>query len=133
MLDEVQGPGAATSPRSSGLSTCTSEPLGPVCDHAAMSDEPVPESPGIGVDDLPALMRELFDQCVADARLTADPREAFGAFVDALWEQVAAAFELTRREWPAGAPAPWPALADAQRGRAEALLEGGEGEDELPG
>lgn len=80
--------------------------------------------PGITVDDLPAIMRELFDQCVADARAVVDPREDFDAFVDALWDQVAAAFSLVRRDWPAGAPTPWPAQMDQQRGVAEALLEG---------
>ena len=79
---------------------------------------------GFTVEDLPGIMRELFDQCVADARAVVDPHGDFGAFVDALWEQVDAAFGLTRRDWPAGAPMPWPALVDAQRGAAEAVLEG---------
>lgn len=60
----------------------------------------------------------------ADARAVVDPREDFDAFVDALWDEVAAAFSLVRRDWPAGAPIPWPAQMDQQRGVAEALLEG---------
>jgi hypothetical protein len=80
---------------------------------------------GIGADDLPALMRQMFDQCVADARVLVDPAADFDAFVEALWEQVDAAFGITRQEWPEGAPQPWPALVDEQRGVAEAVLEGG--------
>jgi hypothetical protein len=97
-----------------------------------MSDEHIRESPGIGVEDLPAVMRELFDQCVADARATADPAEDFDAFIEELWRQLAAAFGLVRRDWPEGAPQPWPALLDEQRGIAEAVLEGRLGRGELP-
>lgn len=97
-------------------------------------DEPVDSSefPGIGVDDLPGVMRELFEQCVADARATVDPGQDFDAFVDALWAQVSAAFGLVRRDWPAGAPQPWPAMLDEQRGVAEAVLEGRLGPGDLP-
>jgi hypothetical protein len=87
---------------------------------------------GISIDDLPDVMRALFDQCVADARAVADPSEDVEAFVDALWEQVAAAFSLVRRDWPADAPKPWPAQLDDQRGLAEALLEGRLGPQDLP-
>ena len=97
-----------------------------------MSDEPIRDQPGIGVEDLPAVMRELFDQCVPDARAAVDPSEDFDAFVDELWRQVAAAFGLLRRDWPEGAPQPWPALLDEQRGVAEAVLEGRLGSGELP-
>ncbi len=88
---------------------------------------------GITLDDLPEIMRELFDQCVADARMVVDPRENFDAFVDTLWDQVAAAFSLVRRDWPAGAPTPWPAQVEEQRGVAEALLEGRMRPSDLPG
>lgn len=88
---------------------------------------------GITLDDLPEIMRELFDQCVADARAVVEPREDFDAFVDALWNQVAAAFSLVRRNWPAGAPTPWPAQVEEERGVAEALLEGRMRPGDLPG
>lgn len=51
-----------------------------------MSDEHIPRVSRHRLEDLPALMRELFDQCVADVRRTADPGEDFDEFVDALWE-----------------------------------------------
>ena len=103
-----------------------------------MADPQLPDDaesayPGITVDDLPAIMRELFDQCVADARSVADPHEDFDAFVEQLWDEVAAAFSLVRRDWPAEAPTPWPAQVDQQRGSAEALLEGRMGSGDLPG
>ena len=82
------------------------------------------ESSGIGVDDLPDVMRDLFLQAVADARVAADPDEDFDAFVEELWAQTSAAFGLTRREWLRQAPQPWPVLVDEQRGLAEAVLEG---------
>jgi hypothetical protein len=81
-------------------------------------------STGISVDDLPQLMREMFTQCVEDARAQVEPLEDLARFVDALWQHVDAAFGLTRREWPADAPKPWPALVDERRGLAEAVLEG---------
>ncbi len=84
---------------------------------------------GIGVDDLPALMRELFLQCVGDARAAADPSADFDAFVEELWQQTSAAFGLVRRDWLANGPQPWPALLDEQRGVAEAVLEGRLGPD----
>ena len=87
---------------------------------------------GITLEDLPGIMRELFDQCVADARAVVDPREDFDTFVDTVWEQVAAAFSLVRQDWPDGAPAPWPAQVDEQRGLAEALLEGRTRPGDLP-
>ncbi len=90
------------------------------------------DQPGIGVDDLPAVMQELFRQSVADARAVVDPSEDFDAFIDELWRQVAAAFGLVRRDWPEGAPQPWPALLDEQRGIAEAVLEGRLRPGELP-
>ena len=79
---------------------------------------------GISADDLPGLMRELYDTAVADARAAADPQQDPDGFVDELWVQLDAAFGLTRREWPDGAAQPWPALVDGQRGVAEAVLEG---------
>ena len=79
---------------------------------------------GIGIDDLPILMREMFMQCVADAQATHDPQEDFDAFIDELWGQTSAAFGLVRREWLENAPQPWPALLEQQRGVAEAVLEG---------
>jgi hypothetical protein len=82
------------------------------------------EPGGITLDDLPEIMRELFDRCVADAQSVADPEQDFDAFVNALWDQVAAAFSLVRRDWPDAAPTPWPAQMEQQRGVAEALLEG---------
>lgn len=88
--------------------------------------------PGIGTDDLPDVMRELFLQAVADARATADPGVDFDAFVEELWAQTSAAFGLTRREWLRDAPQPWPALVDEQRGLAEAVLEGRLPPGELP-
>ncbi len=90
-------------------------------------DEPSPETEaagGIGIDDLPELMHELFLQCVADARSTVDPADDFDAFIEQLWAQTSAAFGLVRRDWLQGAPQPWPALLDEQRGLAEAVLEG---------
>lgn len=87
------------------------------------ADATLPE--GITLDDLPGLMRTLFDQCVGDAQLVVRPAEDFDGFVEALWEQVDTAFGLTRQEWPQDAPQPWPALVDEQRGVAEAVLEGG--------
>ena len=79
---------------------------------------------GIGVDDLPDVMRDLFEQCVADARAAVDPADDFDAFVDELWRQTSAAFGLVRRDWLHNAPQPWPALLEEQRGVAEAVLEG---------
>lgn len=79
---------------------------------------------GIGVDDLPELMRELFEQCVADARAAIDPGADFDAFIEELWRQTSAAFGLVRRDWLQAAPHPWPVLLDEQRGVADAVLEG---------
>ena len=87
---------------------------------------------GIGVDDLPGLMRALFDQCVGDARATVDPAADFDGFVDELWKQTASAFGLVRRDWPADADKPWLAALDEQRGLAEAVLEGQVEPGELP-
>ena len=95
-----------------------------------MSDEEL--APGVAIDDLPDLMREMFVQCVEDARASADPSADFDGFVEELWRQVAAAFGLVRRDWPEGAPQPWPALLDEQRGIAEAVLEGRLRPGELP-
>ncbi len=95
-------------------------------------DMPDEAAPGIGVDDLPGLMREMFLQCVADARAAVDPDTDFDAFVEELWRQTSAAFGLVRRDWLAGAPQPWPALLEEQRGEAEAVLEGRLGPDDLP-
>lgn len=79
---------------------------------------------GVRVDDLPDLMRELFEQCVADARAAVDPAGDFDAFVEELWRQISAAFGLVRRDWLRDAPQPWPVLLEDQRGVAEAVLEG---------
>lgn len=87
---------------------------------------------GVGIDDLPDLMRELFLQAVADARATVDPRVDFEAFIEELWQQTAAAFGLTRREWLRDAPQPWTVLVDEQRGAAEAVLEGRVRPGDLP-
>ncbi len=101
-----------------------------------MADEPHDDSldahRGVGVDDLPGVMQELFLQSVADARALENPSEDFDAFIDELWRQVAAAFGLVRRDWPEGAPQPWPVMLDEQRGIAEAVLEGRVGPGELP-
>ncbi len=86
----------------------------------------------IGVDDLPELMREMFLQCVADARAAVDPAADFDAFIEELWQQRSAAFGLVRRDWLTDAPQPWPALLEEQRGVAEAVLEGRLGPDDLP-
>jgi hypothetical protein len=104
---------------------------------SSMSDEERTEGAdevgvGISVDDLPELMHELFLQCVADARATIDPETDFEVFIEELWTQTSAAFGLVRREWLAGAPQPWPALVDEQRGLAEAVLEGRVKPGELP-
>ena len=104
---------------------------------SAMGDDGLREatddaSAGVDVDDLPELMREMFLQCVADARAEVDPTTDFDAFVDELWQQTSAAFGLVRREWLADAPQPWPALLDEQRGVAEAVLEGRLRPDDLP-
>ena len=96
-----------------------------LCDAGLMREDHAEGQPaGIGVEDLPGLMRELYDTAVADARAVADPEQDPDGFIDELWEQLDAAFGLTRREWPQGAPQPWPALVDEQRGVAEAVLEG---------
>ncbi|CAN5811857.1 hypothetical protein BH23ACT8_BH23ACT8_05570 [soil metagenome] len=87
--------------------------------------------PGIGIDDLPDLMREMFLQCVADARAAVDPAADFDVFVEELWQQTSAAFGLVRREWLADEPHPWPALLEEQRGVAEAVLEGRLGPENL--
>ena len=87
---------------------------------------------GVGIDDLPELMREMFLQCVADARSAADPFADFDSFVDQLWRQTSAVFGLVRRDWLADGPQPWPALIEEQRGVAEAVLEGRLGPDDLP-
>ena len=88
-------------------------------DHAAND-----RAEGLGVDDLPGLMRELYGTAVVDARAAVDPWQDLDGFIDELWVQLDAAFGLTRREWPQGADKPWPALVDEQRGVAEAVLEG---------
>jgi hypothetical protein len=82
------------------------------------------EPRGIGVEDLPAIMRELFDQCVTDARSVVDPGDDFDGFLEVLWEQLAGTFGLVRQDWPADAPRPWPVLVEDQRGYAQAILEG---------
>ncbi len=87
---------------------------------------------GVGINDLPELMREMFLQCVGDARAAVDPATDFDAFVDELWQQTSAAFGLVRRAWLADAPQPWPALLEEQRGVAEAVLEGRLEPDDLP-
>lgn len=87
---------------------------------------------GIGVDDLPDLMREMFLQCVEDARAAVTPAADFDAFIEELWQQTSAAFGLVRRDWLVGAPQPWPALLEEQRGTAEAVLEGRLNADDLP-
>ena len=88
--------------------------------------------PGIGVDGLPDLMREMFLQCVADSRAGVDPAADFDGFIEELWHQTSAAFGLIRRDWLADAPKPWPALLEEQRGVAAAVLEGRLGPDDLP-
>lgn len=95
-------------------------------------DAPEDTGSGIGVDDLPDLMREMFVQCVADARTAVDPAADFDAFVEELWQQTSAAFGLVRRDWLRDARQPWPALLEDQRGVAEAVLEGRLGPDDLP-
>ena len=98
-----------------------------------MADEQAgAEVGGVGLDDLPDLMRDMFLQAVADARAAADPHSDFEAFIEELWQQTSAAFGLTRREWLRDAPHPWPALVDEQRGVAEAVLEGRVRPGELP-
>ena len=87
---------------------------------------------GITIDDLPTIMRALFDQCVADARAAVEPHTDFNGFVERLWQEVATAFSLVRRDWPSGVSKPWPADVDEQRGFAEALLEGRVNLDDLP-
>lgn len=87
---------------------------------------------GFGLEELPEVMRELFGQCVADARREADPTVDFEAFVEALWRHTSAAFSLVPRDWPEGLPQPWPAMVEAQRGVAEAVLEGRLKPGELP-
>ena len=79
---------------------------------------------GVGVEDLPGIMRELFDQCVGDALAVANPVTEFPAFIDALWGHVDAAFSLTRHEWPADAPKPWSTQLEELRGTAQSMLEG---------
>lgn len=100
-----------------------------VADNAGDSTDRVA---GIDIDDLPEVMHELFLQAVADARAVVEPSADFDAFVEELWQQTSAAFGLTRREWLRGAPEPWPAVVDAQRGLAEAVLEGRLPPDDLP-
>lgn len=88
------------------------------------ADRPEQDTAGIGLEDLPTIMRELFDQCVGDALELADPDHDFQAFIEALWRQVDSAFSLTRHEWPAGAPKPWSTEVDELRGVAEGVLDG---------
>lgn len=90
-------------------------------------------SGGIGVEDLPGILRELFDDCVRDARAEADPATDFTTFVDALWSHLDSAFSLTRQDWPADAPKPWPVEVNERRGLAESVLEGQASEQDLPG
>ncbi len=99
--------------------------------HDDSYEAPEETGPGISIDDLPELMREMFLQCVADARTAVDPAADFEAFVEELWQQTSAAFGLVRREWLAHAPQPWPALLEEQRGVAEAVLEGRLGPGDL--
>jgi hypothetical protein len=87
---------------------------------------------GVGLDDLPEVMHELFLQCVSDARSVAEPGGDFDGFVEELWRQTSAAFSLVPRAWPDGLPKPWPALVEEQRGAAEAVLEGRLQPGELP-
>ena len=93
----------------------TDERLGPGEDSEAM---------GFAVDDLAPVMREMFLQCIADARGAVDPAVDFDAFVERLWQEVAAAFGLIRQDWPEETVKPWPALLEDQRGYAEAVLDG---------
>jgi hypothetical protein len=58
------------------------------------------EAAGIGADDLPGLMRWLYDRAIADAQTVADPAVDWDGFVEALWAELDAAFQLTRRNGP---------------------------------
>ena len=91
-----------------------------------MSDEPsgIDRRTGIGVDDLPDLMRSVFDHCVQDAVGSVDPNEDFDTFLDALWANIEVAFNLTRQEWPDDLSRPWPVRLAEHRGAAEEVLEG---------
>lgn len=82
------------------------------------------DSGGIGVEDLPGILRELFDDCVRGARAEADPARDFQGFVDLLWRYVDSAFSLTRQDWSQDAPKPWSVQIEDGRGFAEAVLEG---------
>lgn len=58
------------------------------------------EREGIGAEDLPAVNRALFDHALRAALRARDPRRDFEGFVEALWQQLAAAFEWQPQEWP---------------------------------
>lgn len=113
----------------SRLATCSST-IGTMTSDRIHSEGD--DSGGIGLDDLPEVMRELFLQCVADARAVADPAADLDRFVEELWRQTSAAFSLVPQDWPQGLPRPWPALVTEQRGAAEAVLEGRLKPGELP-
>jgi hypothetical protein len=89
-------------------------------------------SGGIGVEDLPGILRELFDSCIRDARAEADPSQDFESFADVLWRQVDSAFSLTRQDWPEGTAQPWSGQVEEHRGLAEAVLEGRLSAQDLP-
>ena len=70
------------------------------------------ESEGISEAELPALHREMFDWCVHAALAERDPTVDFDGFVEALWTQLVAAFELGPQPvWPEGLPQPQPPTA----------------------
>jgi len=50
--------------------------------------------PGLTADGMPALLREVFQQCVDDARTRHDPARDFETFIDELWRQASVAFGL---------------------------------------
>lgn len=60
---------------------------------------------GIGLEDFPLIARSLFDLAVRGATLH-DPRSDPDGFIEALWAELANAFEWTPQPWPQDLPLP---------------------------
>lgn len=67
---------------------------------------PATSTEGIGVEDLPMINRALFDLSVRAAADLHDPHREYEAFIEALWSQLAAAFDWRPQPWPAEVPPP---------------------------
>lgn len=81
--------------------------------HAAsMNDHN--EGEGVSPADLPAINRALFDHAIEAALSARDPCDDLGGFVEALWQQLAAAFEWQAQDWPEDVQIPQIGAAEPQ-------------------